>query len=282
MDLIFLWNIRLLILHPSPRRSKDIKCTLKEFAMDEAPESKALSYACGQPCSTRHITVNDLGIPVGRNLHHALWYLRSQAHRTLWVDALSINQENIAERNQQAMQMSNIYRNSWRVLVWLGIPSTDSDEALKCIASCHYHDKEFTPNNLLPIKRLFEREYWSRLWIVQECLDAKDARIQCGNTYVSWDKLDTFRARCRFAWKYSVHESALLVFGSHAFKLLLHHTMFGLQQKTPLRALLHAFSSSKCVDVRDKIYGLVGLAKGGGKLEIDYSYSVSRVFGDVI
>lgn len=110
---------------------------------------------------------------------------------------------------------------------------------------------------------------------------ARDARIQCGNSYISWDQLDTFRARCRYSWEASVQESALHVFDLQAIKLAVHHTIFDLQ-KAPLRALLQAFSSSKCADVRDKIYGLDGLAKAGGDLEIDYSKTVSEVFVDVI
>ncbi|KAG4429939.1 hypothetical protein IFR05_014579 [Cadophora sp. M221] len=242
--------IRLLILHPVLARSTEIKCTLKDFAMDKAPEWEALSYAWGEAECDRRITVNGREIFVRQNVLRALWHLRSENDRVLWVDALSINQGNIAERNHQVMQMSRIYRNSWRVLVWLGVENDKSDEALKCIASvnyrkngtlwCHHHNEEFRPDQLGPIRRLFEREYWSRLWIVQECLVAKDA-----------------------------------------FKLAVHHTIFDLQ-KAPLRALLSAFSSSECADVRDKIYGLVGLAKDGGDLEIDYSKTVSEVFVDVI
>ncbi|KAH6688833.1 heterokaryon incompatibility protein-domain-containing protein, partial [Leptodontidium sp. MPI-SDFR-AT-0119] len=104
--------IRLLILHPVLAHSTEIKCTLKEFAMDKAPEWEALSYAWGEPECDKRITVNRRGIFVRQNLLHALLHLRSESDRILWVDALSINQGNIAERNHQAIQISRIYRNS--------------------------------------------------------------------------------------------------------------------------------------------------------------------------
>lgn len=80
--------------------------------MDKAPEWEALSYAWGEPECDKRITVNRRGIFVRQNLLHALLHLRSESDRILWVDALSINQGNIAERNHQAIQISRIYRNS--------------------------------------------------------------------------------------------------------------------------------------------------------------------------
>lgn len=37
-----------------------------------------------------------------------------------WIDALCIDQENLAERNHQVTQMGKIYASAYRVVSWLG------------------------------------------------------------------------------------------------------------------------------------------------------------------
>jgi len=46
--------------------------------------------------------------------------------------------------------------------------------------------------------------------------------------------------------------------------------------------LLEPFSSSLCFEVRDKIYGLVGLARDATDFRIDYSLSLYDIFIDVM
>ncbi|CZR67189.1 uncharacterized protein PAC_17088 [Phialocephala subalpina] len=49
-----------------------------------------------------------------------------------------------------------------------------------------------------------------------------------------------------------------------------------------LEELLRAFSAAQCSDIRDKIYGLVGLASDAADLVIDYSKTPFDLFADVI
>jgi hypothetical protein len=37
-----------------------------------------------------------------------------------WIDALSINQEDIQERNTEVKRMRSLYERAWSVVVWLG------------------------------------------------------------------------------------------------------------------------------------------------------------------
>ena len=60
-------------------------------------------------------------VQVTENLALALRYLRrAKTPRTLWADALCINQKDEAEKEMQIQQMDRIYANSSPVLVWLG------------------------------------------------------------------------------------------------------------------------------------------------------------------
>jgi hypothetical protein len=68
-----------------------------------------------------------LGLSITANLESALRHLRlSDQQRTLWVDALCINQSDITERGSQVQLMADIYTAVSRVLIWLG-PEDDRD-----------------------------------------------------------------------------------------------------------------------------------------------------------
>jgi len=57
----------------------------------------------------------------------ALRYLRPKKKaRTLWVDAICIDQSSINERNHQVKLMGDVYKLARRVLIWLGEGDADS------------------------------------------------------------------------------------------------------------------------------------------------------------
>ncbi|KAF4630773.1 hypothetical protein G7Y89_g7369 [Cudoniella acicularis] len=141
--------LRLLNLLPAPTLDEPLICTL-DFAAslpqdnhegeekddDDTTEFvhvnyEALSYTWGSTSSTGTITLNGCPFEVTKNLEAALRHLREQdALRTLWVDAICIDQENVEERCREVARMSSIYYHARRVVVWLGEGSPDSDAAM--------------------------------------------------------------------------------------------------------------------------------------------------------
>lgn len=86
-----------------------------------APTWKALSYTWGSPSDKVLISVNDRPFEVTRNLFSALLRLRYvDRRRTLWIDAICIDQSNLGERSVQVQQMPLIYQSASGVLIWLG------------------------------------------------------------------------------------------------------------------------------------------------------------------
>lgn len=84
-----------------------------------------ISYVWGTPERSYNITIRDekgdgvLGITP--SVHSALQRLRyPDRSRHLWVDQVSINQDDTDERSQQVELMGHIYRDADHVLVWLG------------------------------------------------------------------------------------------------------------------------------------------------------------------
>ena len=88
-----------------------------------------MSYAWGNEPSSEEVTIVSPGrtetlrstsriFQIRPNLHHALKHLRqTDTARTLWIDALCINQEDMEERNVQVKRMASIYKLASRVVV---------------------------------------------------------------------------------------------------------------------------------------------------------------------
>jgi hypothetical protein len=47
----------------------------------------------------------------------------------MWIDAVCINQQNLAERADQVKKMKNIYQMASKVTVWLGQQYINSEKA---------------------------------------------------------------------------------------------------------------------------------------------------------
>ncbi|PMD23515.1 heterokaryon incompatibility, partial [Hyaloscypha hepaticicola] len=85
------------------------------------PVYEALSYTWGDESNMRNIRLNGCLFAVSNNLYEALSHLRtSAAERTLWIDAISINQRDIDEKSSQIQIMPFIYERAQTVVVWLG------------------------------------------------------------------------------------------------------------------------------------------------------------------
>jgi Heterokaryon incompatibility protein (HET) len=113
-------QIRVLELLPS-RWSEKISCKIRTISLDDKPVFEALSYVWGNPEDTDPINVDDAEFQATKNLIKALKRLRSSnGSRTIWVDAVCINQKDFDERAQQVGIMHLIYEKASSVQVFLG------------------------------------------------------------------------------------------------------------------------------------------------------------------
>jgi hypothetical protein len=107
-----------------------IQCTLGTVSLNNEPQYEALSYVCGDSKITKSITVEGEDFQITTNLESALLHLRKpNGDRVLWIDAISIRQDDNSEKSQQIGQMHNVYSKASKVIAWLGEESDDSNLA---------------------------------------------------------------------------------------------------------------------------------------------------------
>ncbi|KAG6356286.1 hypothetical protein INS49_015673 [Diaporthe citri] len=128
-------KFRLLILEPSTDRFAPVRCKLTQSFFDECGlKYTALSYVWADPPGTTPIIVNGVETQITLNLEAALRHIRQPScAAVLWVDALCINQEDLAEKNHQVEMMREIYSGAELVVAWLGSAREDSDLAMELL-----------------------------------------------------------------------------------------------------------------------------------------------------
>jgi hypothetical protein len=145
-----------------------------------------LSYEWGPKTPIKEIEVMNRPTTIWQNLWNFLSRLRVHGyHDYLWCDANCIDQANDNERNHQVQLMSQIYRNAYSVLAWLGGEYRDSSATLSQIRSMSVMENSFGELRLREtiwrgLVAFSERTYWTRIWIVQEITVAEVIKLFCG------------------------------------------------------------------------------------------------------
>ncbi|OIW34504.1 hypothetical protein CONLIGDRAFT_658404 [Coniochaeta ligniaria NRRL 30616] len=163
----------------------------------------ALSYAWGVSKQKRSITLDGRPFPVTQNLFDALLHLRTT------------QRADVAERSAQVVRMRDIYSAAWQVAVWLGPEADDSGLAFTALRWMAARQRSPAPleglykpavydvrplfvayrSSRLPLRpetrralfRVLLRDYWQRMWILQEiALARSDAPVMCGRDCLSW------------------------------------------------------------------------------------------------
>jgi hypothetical protein len=158
-------TIRLVVLQPSNSEDAEIDCEIRRVKLSENPQYEALSYAWGTHDTDVVISANGRIATIWENLSFCLRRLRSSdTPRTLYIDALCINQTDLNEKNHQVKLMGQIFRTAQRVLVWLGEAADHSDELfdyLKHLKATVNSSRKH--GSMIQAKdQLFKRSYWSR------------------------------------------------------------------------------------------------------------------------
>ena len=201
--------LRLVKLLPADVNQDAVDCEITEIELaqkladqQEKKQTKyeALSWYWGTgPHNDKNILVHRDNLlhrlPISSSLHSALQALRHPTKaRYLWIDAISINQNNIDERNHQVSMMERIFAFAESVCIWTGPSDEHTKNALDFIKN---HIVKVWKFDLLTkpkqrdkdwadLKILLTRPWFSRRWIVQEIALARKAELYCGRDCVGW------------------------------------------------------------------------------------------------
>lgn len=285
-------SFRLLYLQPG-EDDEPIAGKLIVSRLDEHQYFTALSYTWGDPTVGNPILIDGHAFDVTANLHDALKVLRPSPGsevEPMWIDAICINQQDIAERNHQVRQMGKLYINAGRVITWLGQADEDSDLAMEYLAS---FSNAWSPPKTLPqneargfaIARLMSRPYWNRVWIVQEvAFGSPHSYIACGKRIIDWECVDDMRFQME-----NVIATKAAFGGTRVVDSIIQRVLAASNCRqmvmdgfcyASLRDLLKLTRSRQATDPRDKVFAILGLAGDDMQKSIipDYEMSLKKVF----
>jgi len=206
-------DIRLIKIHPACE-NEAIELTLLAGSLnDPALKYEALSYTWGNEGDQLCVTCNGEQMKVTRNLHSSLRRLRNEHEvRTLWIDAVSINQKDLSERAEQVKIMRQIYAKAKVTLADLGEEVENQQDLFKLLFAL---DKvlDARKDDTLPIdvasfetiglpradapgwvawQKLLARPYFVRLWIIQEFAVSTEVYFLLGVNVFPWWNLYHF------------------------------------------------------------------------------------------
>ena len=274
--------------------SEPITCKLEHVSLLASPSYKALSYSWGDQNDTRPVVVNGFTMAITANLEIALRQFRGEGHSWIWIDALSINQSDTEEREEQVLRMGDIFWKASEVIAWLGPERWDSDRAMEFMKyfgkvaakvlqkermldwgkpisreECRADDKD----SWFALDSLFFRRYWTRLWIVQELLLAKRVILRCGNVEATSDDLLAavwIANRRNFRPSFPEREPRQTHLRNIFFLFcLIPSRAAGETKPFQPEDILIALSYTQyhvATDLRDKVYGILALAADGAEL----------------
>ncbi|KAH7414426.1 heterokaryon incompatibility protein-domain-containing protein [Phaeosphaeria sp. MPI-PUGE-AT-0046c] len=310
-------EIRLIELLPN-RSGAQVECRLFTVSLDNVPSYEALSYVWGDASVTRTITCDERAMEVTLSLATALERLRNSeggSSRFIWADALSIDQSNMAEKNVQVPLMGQIYSSALGVLVYLGLEETESVKT--AIAALEYvhsacvklreaavdpldhlkfsdletHVQELGFNSVWGhLNSFFTIPYWERVWCVQELNLAQQASFIVGSREIPTSFVNDFSPWYAARFVLEIGNGASIDVNLKPGTAIRASTMRNLSKwatqlhSKDLCPTLAMFQYARATDLRDKVYGLLGvyanLSGTKAAIEVDYKKTVGQVYAE--
>ena len=307
-------HIRVLELSPG-KRGDIISFELTEIDLysDKRPSFEALSYEWREKIGTVPVQCGKDRLLITPNCKAALERLRLESgRRTLWIDAVCINQEDSLERTQQVAMMTDIYRKAKAVLMWVGEEKEEGGDD-DSMASAFTHipvlaqvyamlrkdpggssfeqfsleeraDAQELARGVMAdedaiagLHRLFWVKYFTRAWIFQEIILANSRGIvMCGSHECPWE---TFKAGLLGYRACSAANNPTF------YEIVRIDDLFAQDGEVDLFQTSSSMSVFEASDARDKIFATLRLASVVETPSIkrpvaDYSLTVQQVYVD--
>jgi hypothetical protein len=242
----------------------------------------------------------------------------------LMHDKVCIYQANNQEKSQQVRMMDRVYALARKVRVWLG-PATDEeidavfplfssscsgfDNVMQIINGRSHETSAYNETSQSSLMETFlSRAWFTRRWVLQEVILAREITVHCGYHKVSWNSFQDGAIAHLWVLKKEQLDYDVQRIGNvamHALDLITRldtsrRDALNVSETAPIDEgvafvrildLLYTYHTARCVDVRDRLYALYGLALStnlhvaqGRNLTtacpVEYSIHFSHVYTD--
>lgn len=251
--------------------SKQICGHLEAFEKSSFPPFMALSYEWGARDTTYCMLLNGRIHPILANVFHAIHAILEYRKNNdpnpkypedclidetgvtlqyIWIDSICIDQENIAERNHQVSLMKDIYSKASVVVAWLGLGNDSTTRMMQQFrkARGRYRWLRSQVISSRSLKTFFDLEYFHRMWIVQELVLARRFVVMCGREAIDGMAIRLYLNLQRPETARRLSQTA----GGSVFSAG--------ELNRDLSFLIQQFRGRKCMDARDRVYALLGIA----------------------
>ncbi|KAF7185167.1 Heterokaryon incompatibility protein 6, OR allele [Pseudocercospora fuligena] len=288
-------EIRVLeILPRSEGKNGTLACSLRVISLKSVPrpQYETISYTWGDPTPCHRLVVNAQTVLVPASAKLALQCVALEDRpRTVWIDAVCINQNDRAERASQVALMGQVYSQSTGNLVYLGESDEATTRAFSNLGSItiaikrdmaaenvetlleliYCHDKFQTISKPLALDlstycldMLFRRPWFRRVWIIQEVVLAPKSHCYCGKLQIDLQEiLDAA------AWLKIWHRLTSIRIGAGVDNDGLEAAASIWQSCSGKRSMADMLSHSNEVhasDPRDRVFGLLGMLYSDAKI----------------
>jgi hypothetical protein len=261
-------------------------------------EYNAISYVWGATEALTKVPCNGTDLVISPTVLDILHHL--DRSRPCWVDSICINQQDTEEKAVQVPLMHQIYSQAAQVVIWMGIPTMQSEKFMAEFPSLLEKERKWnsmitqhlqpwinakgllvTDENLLQgMLHILKNQWFERLWTFQECVLAKHPIMLHGHLWINFDEFLIF---AEDGWyqrdSYLIHSlqnagllapSPRLWAACRSLKLFREHfEPYGAVQYNRIPYLLHTLRRRSAKEPVDRAWAVTGLFSEALRSKLD-------------
>jgi hypothetical protein len=269
-------SFRLLALQPG-QGDGAIVCELHDFdlyhhpllqALWYIPPFEAISYVWGTNLPVHEIRCNGQTLRITENLRAALCAVRRSDRKIyVWADAICIDQSDLRERKMQVALMRHIYSRAKIVSICLKTTASKRPAVLGQTIKMYAATPDIYQGIEPPIydvsspfwsllAEFFDNPWFSRIWVIQEIGESKNARILFDGQEISWEGIVCLVRRVLKNQNYA-RRVLHLAKTNGIWNVLFMNNRTTFSAYDPIPALLQATRAFGASDPRDKVFAML-------------------------